>query len=77
MENRYFIVDVDDKLDRILSIVVEKRKTLRYSLDKTKCVVKLKVNDKQNHFELLKYKEYTNKEIREELKTEDWFIDIL
>lgn len=78
MENRYFIVDVDDKkLDKILSISVERKEKIRYSLDKTKCLIKLKINDRKKHFELLKYKEYTHKEIMDVLYTEDWFIDIL
>lgn len=73
MENRYFIVDVDDKkLDKILSISVGRKEKLRYSLDKTKCLIKLKINNRKNHFELLKYKEYTHKEIIEILNSEEW-----
>lgn len=74
MKNRYFIIDVDDKnLDKILLISVGKKENLRYSLDKTKCVIKLPINDRKNHFELIKYKEYNHDEIIKIIENSDWY----
>ena len=75
--NRYYIIDSNDKnLDKILSYCVESRDTLRYSLDLTKCVVKLKSDDTLNHFELLKYTPYNHEEILQIMYTSEWSEEI-
>ena len=76
--NRYFIIDSDDvNLDKILSFSVESKDSARENNDKTKCVIKLKDGDHEDHPELSGYTEYDHDGILAEMQKPEWINDNL
>ena len=71
--NRYFIVNSSDiNKNTILGYCVSNGSTTRYSLDGSKFIAKLPINDTNDYEELSEYTEYTHSEILNQINTSEW-----
>lgn len=72
--NRYFIIEkTDPNYNTIIDCMVGNEETQRESLDGTKVVVKLPLNDVENHTCLNGITEYSHSEILVELQKPEWY----
>lgn len=79
MENRYYIVKSDDNnLDSMVKLsTTESVDELRYSLDKTKCIIKLHAGDNKQYYYFKQYQAYTHDEMLEITQHSEWVGEIL
>ena len=76
--NRYYIIKSNDPDMKLISeVIVGLPSNQRYSVDKTLIVVKLYKEDHHQYEFLKKYKEYSHKEIIEELDNQKWLEDFV
>lgn len=74
--NRYYIIEAKaTNLDNILDKCVGDKESQRYSLDKTKLVLKLCEGDHNKYPELDKYQEYDHDKILQVLNNKEWTYD--
>ena len=75
--NRYFIINANDpNLMAIIAFCVGNLGTQRYSIDKTKLVIKLCEGDDSTHEELSGYTEYNHEQILAALENSEWVNDV-
>ncbi len=79
MENKYYIVKSDDKnLDSMVKLSTSHSiNGLRYTLDRTKCLIKLHKGDNKPYYYFKDYEPYTLHEILEITQNSDWMEEIL
>lgn len=72
MNNRYFIIANDDKINIILSVAVGKPENQRFSLNGQQIVIKLHQNDNNNYNFLSAYEEQNHDQILNILSGPEW-----
>lgn len=71
--NRYYIINSDDpNINEINNVIVGSPETQRYSLDRSKIVVKLHENDHSSYIFLEQYEEMSHVEILEIMNSPEW-----
>jgi len=78
MLNRYFIIEKSNpNYNTIINCIVGEEETQRESLDGLSVVVKLPLNDVENHTCLNGLTEYTHSEIKVEMRKPEWTNEII